>query len=117
MDTIKAARKARGKRMQRIREDLHFSQRKVADLVGVDPISVSRWERGEAWPREATRLRVAAVLGVTVATLEGYEASPELTPRQMLALVADELPGEKHAGTDRRQRQRPYSVEKRGVAA
>ncbi len=104
--------------MQRIRDDLGLSQRKVADLVGVDPISVSRWERGEAWPREATRLRVATVLGVTVATLEGYvDASPDLDPLHVLARLVEALQGARRENHDRRMRQQPYATERRGVMA
>lgn len=109
----------RGQRIQRIRKEKGLSQRDVADRVGVDPMSVSRWERDETTPRDGTRDALAGLLGISVAVMEGYvEASPEqFTLQDIARVLADALQGEKRANAtrwaDRRQRQAPFAVERR----
>lgn len=44
-------------------EKLHVTQRQLADKLGVDPISVSRWERGTP-PSDLNRVMLARVFGV-----------------------------------------------------
>lgn len=44
-------------------EKVHLTQRQLADRVGVDPITVSRWERGTP-PSDLNRVRLARVFGV-----------------------------------------------------
>lgn len=55
---IKAAREAKG-----------WTQRKLADLVGVDTLAVSRWERGVATPNRDNLQALAEKLDVTVGWL------------------------------------------------
>lgn len=40
-----------GKDIKKLRLRLRLTQRDLADLLGVDPITVSRWERQEQRPR------------------------------------------------------------------
>jgi DNA-binding transcriptional regulator YiaG len=47
-----------------LRTRLKMTQRQFADLVGVDPVTVSRWERGH------TRMEAAMVSHVRVQTDE-----------------------------------------------
>lgn len=67
----------RGARIARIRRERGFTQRTLASEIGVDPVSVSRWERDEATPRDLVRERLAAALGISVAGLEGYTSPSE----------------------------------------
>ena len=53
---LKAARKESG-----------LTQRQLADALGVDAISVSRWERGAARPGDATVMRLCDHFGVDLA--------------------------------------------------
>lgn len=50
--------------LQRFREARNLSQQQLAELVGVDRVSVARWETGTR--KVATRIlwRVAAVTGI-----------------------------------------------------
>jgi transcriptional regulator with XRE-family HTH domain len=42
--------KDRGKRLAQARRNAKLTQRKVAERLGVEHSTVSRWEAGEAWP-------------------------------------------------------------------
>lgn len=111
----------RGQRIKRIRKARGLSQRQVADRVGVDPMSVSRWERDETTPRDETRDALAGLLGISVAVMEGYvEASPEhFTLQDIARVLADALQGGKRDNAqrwaDRRQRHEPVPEERRQV--
>lgn len=52
-------------RIKQIRvEKLHLTQRELADKIQVDPITVSRWERGEVTPTDLNRVLLARLGGV-----------------------------------------------------
>lgn len=112
----------RGQRIKRIREEKGLSQRNVADHLNVDPMSVSRWERDETTPRDGTRAGLAALLGISVAVMEGYvEASPEHFTLQDLAReFVSALQGAKSENTgrwaERRLRHLPVDQDRRGVS-
>jgi transcriptional regulator with XRE-family HTH domain len=40
-----------------------LTQRQLAEALGVDPITVSRWERGEVPPSDLNRVRLAQFFG------------------------------------------------------
>jgi transcriptional regulator with XRE-family HTH domain len=48
-----------GDRIRQVRTDLNLTQRRFADLVGVDPGAVSRWERGISVPEHSRILLIA----------------------------------------------------------
>lgn len=55
---------ARGKRIQAMREAAKLTQSKVAQRLGVDTSSVSRWERGQGL-RAPVAAKLARLLGTT----------------------------------------------------
>lgn len=56
------------------RSELKLSQKQLADLVGVQPSTISRWETGSGYPDQCTISKVATELGITVNDLLGLEA-------------------------------------------
>jgi transcriptional regulator with XRE-family HTH domain len=40
------------------RKESGLTQRRLADALGVDAITVSRWERGASWPSETHLMRL-----------------------------------------------------------
>lgn len=58
-----------GETMRTARQAAGLSQRDVADLLGCDPMTVSRWERGVHEPKLAELRRYAGVVGVEFGSL------------------------------------------------
>ncbi|MDA8261604.1 MAG: helix-turn-helix transcriptional regulator [Actinomycetota bacterium] len=56
---------ALGRRVRELRRKLHFTQRFVAIRVGVTPLTMIRWEKGESVPSFESLLPLSAVLGVS----------------------------------------------------
>jgi DNA-binding transcriptional regulator YiaG len=52
----------RSGRAKAIRERAHVSQAEVAETIGVDPATVSRWEAGGRVPRGAVAERLGKLL-------------------------------------------------------
>ncbi len=50
-------------RGRRLDPDKPLKQRELASKIGVDPITVSRWERGVTAPSEIHRVLLAKALG------------------------------------------------------
>ncbi len=68
-------------RLAHRRDAAGFSQKALADLLGVDRTTVQRWENGESEPRQLHRPKLARALGLTRAELEqmihvGHEPEP-----------------------------------------
>lgn len=57
------------------RDELRLSQAALAQKVGVDAMSVSRWERGEAIPRRKLWPRLEQVMGRPIGELLGLTAA------------------------------------------
>jgi transcriptional regulator with XRE-family HTH domain len=55
---MNAAELIKERRLERL-----LTQRQVADAIGVDPYTVSRWERGQAPPNDLNRVRLARFFG------------------------------------------------------
>lgn len=51
-------------RIKTHRLELQLKQRELAAKVDVDPITVSRWERGETVPSDLKRVALARVFGI-----------------------------------------------------
>jgi len=61
--------RAFGERLHRYREDRGLSQRQLSALAGVDPVQISRYERGLGLPAADTLVSIARVLRVSLDTL------------------------------------------------
>src|SRR5437588_520468 len=61
--------RAFGERLHRYREDRGLSQRQLSALAGVDPVQISRYERGLGLPAADTLVAIAKVLRVSLDTL------------------------------------------------
>lgn len=48
------------------RENAGFTQKEVADKLGLDQSSVSLWETGKTAPRASVLVKLAGLYGVTV---------------------------------------------------
>jgi transcriptional regulator with XRE-family HTH domain len=59
-----------GARVRERREELHRTQKEVADQIGIGVRAVAAWENDEWWPSKLNRDRLAAVLRTTVGWLE-----------------------------------------------
>jgi transcriptional regulator with XRE-family HTH domain len=78
----KPTRQGFGQRVRERREELHRTQKEVADQIGVGVRVVAAWENDEWWPSRANRRRLAAVLHTTVGWLEtGVEEHGKPTMR------------------------------------
>lgn len=53
------------------REKADLSQKALADILGVDPVCVNRWEHGDSKPTFETTQRLAKILNVELSTLIG----------------------------------------------
>lgn len=51
-----------GRRLQKRRKQLNWRQDQLADLAGVSATSVSKFELGQATPKDATRVALACAL-------------------------------------------------------
>lgn len=58
-----------GENIRRARSAAELTQSELAAHLGVQPVQVSRWERGAQEPPLRTLRKLAAVLGVKVAWL------------------------------------------------
>ena len=59
-----------GENVKAARDEKGLAQRELAELLGMDQMTVSRWERGRVLPDAATTMpRLAAALDVTIAWL------------------------------------------------
>ncbi len=74
-----------GDRIRTCRERAMLSQEKVAELVGVSRQAVTKWEKDQSRPSCENLLRLAEVLGVTVADLTPEEppAAPPKRPAHL----------------------------------
>lgn len=74
-----------GKRLRSLRREAELSQAQLANKVGVNHMTVNRWERGHWWPGSDTLIRIADVLGVDIGSL----TAPANQSRSLEERVAD----------------------------
>ena len=53
-------------RLTTAREAAELSQKNLADVLGVDPVSVNRWEHGESRPSWEYLRKISKVLSVSI---------------------------------------------------
>lgn len=66
-----------GERIRMAREAKGLNQDELAELMKVEPPTVSRWESGEIRPRPKRLVKLAEILDRTVDWLNGVAAHPE----------------------------------------
>lgn len=82
MDTTREAlRVERGSRIAERRNSLNMTQAELAERLDVDPMSVSRWERGKSSPTAHVLGEVARALGVSADWILTGEPGPVDEPR------------------------------------
>lgn len=64
-------------RLRTLRKQKHLKQKEIADFVGVERCTVSRWETGDTRPRIDDLPRLARILGCTVDELLGDDTAEE----------------------------------------
>lgn len=69
--------KSFGERLHRYREDRGLSQRQLAQLAGLDPMSISRYERGQGLPTADALAELSRTLHVTADALLFGKANRE----------------------------------------
>lgn len=62
------------------RADRNLSQSELGDLIGVDGMTVSRWERGGHLPRKKHRQKIQEVTGIAPSEL--FNSLSEAEPAQ-----------------------------------
>ncbi|MDR2615604.1 MAG: helix-turn-helix domain-containing protein, partial [Oscillospiraceae bacterium] len=67
--------------IKRIRRGIDMTQEKLAEIIGVTPQAVSKWERGEGLPDITLVPSLASALGVTTDELFGM--NEELAEQQI----------------------------------
>ena len=80
-----------GRRAARLRRERGWTQEKLAEVVGVEPVTISRWERGHRGMSVATLARLADALGIQLADLLDIEREPPepaLPARENALLIA-----------------------------
>ena len=65
---------AAAQRILELRLEKELTQRELAWLLDVNPITVSRWERGEAHPSALVRVRLARFFEVASSEFENDDA-------------------------------------------
>lgn len=65
-----------GERLRLARETAGLTQEQLADLLGVDQVQVSKWERGNTQPRMDRLQRIGAAVGFLDWLLTGEGKSP-----------------------------------------
>lgn len=53
-----------GGRIKELRLDRELTQRQLAEKLGVEAVTVSRWERGDKPPSDLNRVRLGRFFGV-----------------------------------------------------
>lgn len=70
--------------LQRLRRRLGWTQRELAENLEVDPMTVSRWERGLSSPRRGIRNRLDALAAQIPAKPREQNPRPTLSTRERI---------------------------------
>lgn len=66
-----------GKRILELRQEKGWTQKQLAEMIGVTDKAVSKWERGINYPDLSLLEPLANIFGTSVADLLGLKDSPE----------------------------------------
>ena len=66
-----------GKIIKEGRQQKRFTQYQLAEMVGVDPSTVSRWENNEKTPSGDTLIKMANLLNIVPELFPGYDRVPK----------------------------------------
>lgn len=81
-----------GKNVTRWRKSLGLTQEQVASRLGVEPETISRFERGVTLPSLPTLASLAQILGTTMAQLLEEESPPEFSQAKKIAAWIEAVP-------------------------
>ena len=76
-----------GRRLAVYRRAAHLTQERLAELVGVDPVSVSRMERGLSIPSLRTLAEMAKAVGVRLADLANLEEGMDPAEAEIAGII------------------------------
>lgn len=71
------------------RKKLNYTQRELADRLGVSDKTISKWERGGGYPDISMLLPLCKELGIELSQLLGEEAQPQETEEHRLKTFAE----------------------------
>lgn len=80
-----------GRNLRRLRAEKSMTQERLAELLGVTPQSVSRWETGGAYPDITLLPVIAGIFGVTTDTLLGTDTAKNAEKIKALLCEDDRL--------------------------
>ncbi|MBR5446011.1 MAG: helix-turn-helix transcriptional regulator, partial [Clostridia bacterium] len=73
-----------GENIRSLRKEKGITQERLAELLGVTPQAVSRWESGAGYPDMEQLPGLASLFGVSMDTLLGYDGTKEKQDRLVL---------------------------------
>lgn len=82
-----------GKNIANRRKDIGLTQDQLAEQVGVDTETISRFERGVTTPSLATLEVLSKKLGITIAVLLDEAVLPPSDDAQMISVLMSTLKG------------------------
>ena len=65
------------KQLRRIMKERNVSQRELADMIGINPVNISRYATGERYPDLAQIVEIATALKVSLNELFGVDTLPQ----------------------------------------
>jgi len=90
---VESLKKNLGARIEELRTARRprLSRERLAELIGVAPVTIFRWESGKSFPEYSSIVRLAEILGVTTHELLGTSA-PLATPaiQELAQTIADQ---------------------------
>lgn len=93
-----------GERLRLAREAVGLTQERLADLLGVDQVQVSKWERGNTQPRMERLQRIGAAVGFLDWLLTGEGKAPNHARKTGLPIEEDAVERPLRATQPKRKR-------------
>lgn len=67
-----------GRKITSVRKLRRLTQRELADKLNIHPSMVTRWEKGQMYPKDSTLEAIAGALGLSTEELLNAKSSPEI---------------------------------------